>query len=103
MLADAPEWLLELVAPRQAGPANKRRSGSEWAALLSGLIEGNRDVGLTTLAGILFRELPAELAYQVLHGINDARCRPPLSSEQVDKIANSIAGREADQRARSGP
>lgn len=85
-----------------AAPAVKppRRSGGEWATLLANLGEGRRDVGMTEIAGVLFRELPAELAYHLLHTVNEARCKPSLSSDQVDKIASSIARREAARRSR---
>jgi hypothetical protein len=98
-LSPAPKWVLERATmPKTEGA---RRSGSEWASLFSNLGEGNRDIGLTTLAGILFRELDPMLAYQLLHVTNEARCKPPLSSEQVDKIASSIGGREARKLRRS--
>lgn len=103
---DVDEALRGVQIPDSAPAAHKpadftRRSGNQWGALLSDLGQGGRDVGLTTVAGILFRELPAEFAYQLLHAVNDARCKPPLPTEQVDKIANSIASREADRRSRS--
>jgi hypothetical protein len=82
-------------APPVSAEPKRARSGAEWAALLDNLGEGNRDHGLAQLAGVLFRGLPARLAFEILHSVNESRCKPPLSPEQVDKIADSIARREA--------
>jgi hypothetical protein len=61
-------------------------SGGEWVELLNALKQGNRDNGLTKLAGVLFRELPPRLAEALLHSVNSSHCRPPLDSTQVNKM-----------------
>ncbi|MEW6435134.1 MAG: primase alpha helix C-terminal domain-containing protein [Myxococcota bacterium] len=88
MLAEAP--------PLPSTPSRPRLTGAEWIGLLDQLGEGNRDSGLTRLAGTLFRELSEpRLAELLLHAANARFCRPPLDDHQVAKIAGSIARREA--------
>ncbi len=69
-------------------------SGGDWVGVLDSLREGNRDNGLTRLAGVLFRELSPRLAEALIHSVNSSHCRPPLDSAQVEKIAASVARRE---------
>lgn len=69
-------------------------TGGEWVELMNSLQQGNRDNGLTKLAGVLFRELPALLAEALLYSVNSSHCRPPLDSAQVNKIVASVARRE---------
>jgi hypothetical protein len=76
------------------------KTGAEWFDELEQIPDGERDSTLASLAGRLFRsDLQPELAYSLLCAVNEARCKPPLDSAQVVKIANSIAKRE---RARRG-
>lgn len=72
-------------------------SGADWLQHLAHLGEGNRDNGLTQLAGLLIRVLPPALAEELIHLVNDARCKPPLDPAQVDKIVGSVARREAQR------
>lgn len=92
-LAPIPQWLVDRLTAGQMSDSN-RRSGAEWAELIREVSEGGRDETLTRVAGILFRKLPAAFAFEVLCVVNEARCKPPLDDRQVEKIANSIAGRE---------
>ncbi|GGY81990.1 AAA family ATPase [Marinobacter zhanjiangensis] len=60
------------------------------------IVDGNRDVALTSLAGTLrrqgFKENEIEAALQE---INRSRCQPPLDSAQVSKIARSVGRYDA--------
>lgn len=99
-LADLPAWLLErLVQPAADGP---RVPTSEWLRIVrDGLTEGERNHGLARLTGHLLRRyVDVDLAAELVHLVN-ARCRPPLPSPEVDRIVESIAGRELQRRTRS--
>jgi len=89
---------LFLIDAPAAPPARKAPlSGVEWLGQLERLGEGNRDNGLTRLAGLLIRALPPELAEQLIHSVNATHCRPPLDEAQVNKIVSSVARREAER------
>ncbi len=99
-LAPVPGWLLTLIASgagaREAAPA------SRWLALVAGVDEGQRNVELASLAGHLLRRyIDVDLAAELLHLVNQHRCRPPLPDSAVDVILDSIAGREARRRERA--
>ena len=98
-IAPAPVWLIVLLGGPKAGVAAKANGGAtalpnDWVALLGAIPEGRRDETLARLAGALFRRLRPALAYELLRAVNEARCRPPLSTDEVDKVANSIASKE---------
>jgi hypothetical protein len=76
------------------------RPDSQWAKLILGSIrEGSRNNVLAQLAGHLLgiKSLDPEIAAALIHSVNDARCRPPLSFDQVEGILESMASRELDQ------
>jgi hypothetical protein len=86
-----------LLATLPAAPPVRRQAttGEEWIEVFGSLAEGNRDAGLTRLAGAYFRGLSSpRLAEATLHAVNRAFCRPPLPDDQVAKIARSIARSE---------
>lgn len=88
--------VIAAAPPLPSTSSRPRLTGAEWIALLDQLGEGNRDSGLTRLAGVLFRELAEpRLAELLLHAANARFCKPPLADDQVAKIASSIARREA--------
>lgn len=89
--------LFLLDAPEVPQKRRQPLSGADWLQHLANLGEGNRDNGLTQLAGLLIRALPPALAEELIHLVNDARCKPPLDSSQVDKIVGSVARREAQR------
>ena len=56
------------------------------------LREGERNVGLAKLAGHLWRAgLSLETLRAALHSENQSRCNPPLETDEVDRIAASVA------------
>jgi hypothetical protein len=63
-----------------------------------GLIDGERNVGLTRLVGhLLAKDVDARLVLELAHAIN-ARCRPPLEGREVDRVVASMCGRELRKR-----
>jgi len=89
-LADMPGWLRDIVfeEPGRAVAHDAPRSTQR----LHGIIpEGKRDDTLTSLAGTMrWKGFTREAIAAALHEQNEACCRPPLSREQVDKIARSV-------------
>jgi hypothetical protein len=84
-IADAPVWLLGAVTtPDEVVPTPVAEVGI--------LPTGNRNDGLTRLGGGLRRKgsTQAQIEIELLIA-NARRCRPPLSEEEVFKIAASVA------------
>lgn len=94
-IAPLPAWIVELVrAPKVVAT----RPANEWLDLIRSIGEGARNDTLVRLAGRLFRtQLPPELACELVHIVNEARCSPPLTSDEVNRLLESIAKRDADQ------
>lgn len=84
-LPPVPDWLSELAA--------KRNGKHQAAAPVEDVITaGGRNQALASIAGTMRRRGmgAAEIA-AALQVTNRDRCRPPLPSDEVDKIAQSIA------------
>lgn len=102
-MAPMPAWVLKVVRERPGGPARPPVQRSEWLRIVrDGLGEGERNQGLARLVGHLLRryvdvDMVAELAYRVNAGF-----RPPLDRKEVDRIVDSIAGRELRRRQKGG-
>jgi len=96
-LAQLPAWLLtQLSVTREASP---RTPASEWVAIARhGLHQGERNQGLTRLTGhLLARDVDAHLVRELVLLVNH-RCKPPLTEDEVNRIVESIAGRELRKR-----
>jgi hypothetical protein len=88
--APPPDWLL-----RPAAPAG-RRAGHPltfWRNLIAdGVEEGGRNSALASLSGhLLWHGVDEQVAIELLLAWNRARCRPPLSDEEVVRTVESIA------------
>lgn len=82
--APLPNWVHQLVRERQAGP-----SQSGGAKLFK---EGQRNTGLTSIAGWMRRQGLSEQAIaRALAEINATSCEPPLPPREVGQIAKSVA------------
>lgn len=92
------EWLMD---PENAGlavpppwvlaPGNGSAKTSAAPPLPERISAGQRDTLLTSLAGSLRRRGASEVAIlAALLAENEVRCDPPLSKEQVQKIAHSV-------------
>jgi hypothetical protein len=96
-VAEAPPWLLELVTAPTNG--NGATPASEWRTLAAGVSEGQRDCTIARMAGMLLRRFVDPIvALELLQAWNSMRCSPPLPPEDVERIINSIAGRELRRR-----
>ena len=93
--ADAPDWLLAILASRP----QKATTSPEWRALIAGVAEGARDCSVTKLAGhLLRRHVNPFVALGLLQAWNAANCTPPLPDADIERIVNSIAGKELRRR-----
>jgi hypothetical protein len=79
-----------------------RRSPRAGFPLLEGVVpDGNRNVDLTRVAGLLFyRGIRLPYARLILHSLNQTQCQPPKERSVVDTIVDSIARREEKHRGR---
>jgi hypothetical protein len=99
--APLPAWLLGLV--RQPANENGRAvPAAEWLRIVrDGLDDGERNQGLSRLTGHLLRRyVDVDLTAELVQLVND-RCRPPLPAGEVERIIDSIAGRELRRRLRA--
>ena len=102
-LAAAPDWLLARITERSTnGAGHAATAPSEWRALIAdGVPEGRRDCTLARVTGYLLRHhIDPIFAAELVRVFNAARCLPPLPDEDVERIVNSIAGKELKRRQR---
>ena len=93
-LPSPPDWLVEaldaLEQRRQSSSAAGEQQGGQQADI-GLLIEGQRNVGLASLAGRLRRAGLSQTELEVaLLEANRLRCRPPLAEKEVLAVARSI-------------
>jgi hypothetical protein len=85
--AEAPTWLLEVIER-----AGKRRKSAESVSTVGAVAEGGRNSHLAQLGGAMRdRGMSREAIEAALLIENAARCAPPLSDAEVQKIAASVA------------
>ena len=91
--AQAPEWLLDLVA---VDPQRKTaKTEGEWSAIMTPRLAGEgRHETLLTIAGLLFRRLPAAVAYELALAWNETRMTPPLERDDLDRLLSWLAKTE---------
>jgi Bifunctional DNA primase/polymerase, N-terminal/Primase C terminal 1 (PriCT-1) len=100
--AEAPPWLLDLLAAR-SGSNGHATPPEEWLALLtSGVDQGSRNHTIARLAGMLFRRLPdPKIAAELIACFNAVKCRPPLGPDELKRTLDSIAAKEMQRRGLS--
>lgn len=101
--ADAPGWLLHAVST----PASKINMATtppeQWRELVKGVVEGTRDSTTAKLAGYLLRRsVDPFVVLELLQGWNTTRCAPPLPESDIERIVDSIAGKELKRRQADG-
>jgi hypothetical protein len=100
VIAEAPAWLIELVAAPTNGNGNGATPPAEWRDLVTnGVDEGRRNDTLTRIVGHLLRRyVDPFVVCELVQSWNATHCRPPLLPKDVERIVNSIAGRELKRR-----
>jgi Bifunctional DNA primase/polymerase, N-terminal/Primase C terminal 1 (PriCT-1) len=94
-IAEAPGWLLA----KQNGVAVSATPSPEWRVLIEGVSEGARDCSIAKLAGHLLRHrVDPFVALGLLDSWNATHCTPPLPAADIERIVNSIAGKELRRR-----
>lgn len=84
LLAELPKWLLNFPKDR----TQKNQTGDKEPLIH----EGQRNDFLTSLAGTMRRRaMPEEAIIAALLEVNRLSCKPPLTEEEVGKIAASIS------------
>jgi hypothetical protein len=88
-LADLPAWLLD---PTQPG-GRSSHSLAHWRQLVrEGVDKGARNATLASLVGhLLWHQVDAAVALELLLAWNRMRCRPPLPDDEVARVVQSIA------------
>jgi hypothetical protein len=94
----APAWLVDLVTAQ-----SKRKTATthqEWNEKTQAIPEGQRNDVLTRFAGRLLNKGIDPLAtLEMCQSWNQTQCNPPLDREEVQRIVQSIAGREHTKRS----
>jgi len=99
--AQMPGWLLELTRADR-GDNRAAAPPDEWTRMLrEGIANGSRNVDLTSLTGYLLRRyIQVDVVAELVHLVNEHRVKPPKARSEVDRIIESIAGRELRRRER---
>jgi hypothetical protein len=97
--ATAPDWLLAKITGA-SGNGAAPTAPSEWRALIArGVAEGSRDNTVAKVSGHLLRRyIDPHVVLTLLQSWNTTHCTPPLPAEDVERIVNSIAGKELQRR-----
>lgn len=98
--AQMPDWLLRLVKGTAPGEMRPATPASEWVAMIqNGLPAGQRNNGLARLVGHwLHKDIHVLEVLALAQHFNETRNRPPLDTAEVEKIVDSLAGRELRKR-----
>lgn len=100
-LPPVPAWLLALIEQPPGGPAG-RKPAAEWLSMLRDGVPDHRHDRLAAITGhFLRRYIDVDLAAELVHLINEQRCRPPLPHEEVDRVFESICAAEQRRRGSS--
>jgi hypothetical protein len=94
-LAPLPEWVVALVS--QANKPAMRYSAEDLNKLVEGpVLEGERNDRITKLFGHVYGAMRPDrvVLYHLVYAWNAMNCNPPLSGEELLRIAESISGRE---------
>jgi putative DNA primase/helicase len=90
--AALPEPWLKRLRPRTEPKVCRVRGKGATKEAAAEIVEGQRNVRLTSLAGKLWRDgISHEALLAALQAENEKRCKPPLDQSEVKKIADSIS------------
>jgi Primase C terminal 1 (PriCT-1)/Bifunctional DNA primase/polymerase, N-terminal len=97
-IAAAPDWLLDR-AIGHSGNGKCATPASEWREIVRGVPEGRRDCTAARLTGHLLRKyVDLGVTRELIHCWNLSRNQPPLPTTDIDRIVDSIAGKETKRR-----
>jgi putative DNA primase/helicase len=97
--APAPEWLLKRIAAARNGISARTENGAAGAKLG----QGERNNGLTSLAGTMRRPgMSLQAITAALLEENRLRCEPPLPEAEVRQIAESVNRYNPGEEQRQG-
>lgn len=96
----APDWLISQVSRSGKSDEKLNAPQTEWRTLATECFdEGQRDNTVTRLCGYFLRQhVDPFVVLEILQLWNAAHCRPPLPADDVNRIVQSIAGREINRR-----
>ncbi|WP_257349071.1 bifunctional DNA primase/polymerase [Pseudalkalibacillus decolorationis] len=96
-IAEMPGYLIQMLKDEPS--QRKKKPTSYWANVMNGSKEGERNHTASQLAGHLFRRyVDPHIVLEVLHMWNQFKNESPLSKEELNKVINSIAGKELRRR-----
>jgi hypothetical protein len=91
-IADAPDWLLKLMASKPASSGQPYQK-KDWSHLKQPIPEGTRNNQLIRIAGHLCgKRVDGNILIPAMIGLNEALCQPPLELDELMQIINSAAG-----------
>jgi len=94
VIAEAPEWLLEMIRQSSGGsPGAPRRTSISVGTDGPTIFEGTRHNTLTSIAGKSFNGDVDQLEAD-LRAVNEHRCEPPLAQVEITRLARWFHGRE---------
>ena len=97
-LAPIPDWLMTLLIKGVEEPRREAEGQAE-----DKIFDGKRNTHLASLAGSMRRRGMTEEEIEIaLQAVNQLRCSPPLSEEEVAKIAESIGRYEPASNSKLG-
>jgi hypothetical protein len=97
--APAPRWLLDRISNGNGDGSGAATPPKQWRELVKGVTEGQRDCSAARLTGyLLHHHVDPVVVLELMQGWNATRCTPPLPTGDIERIVDSIAGRELKRR-----
>ncbi len=91
-VAAIPAWIVQRIRAGSCAP--KRTPVRDWVRMLDRIPEGERNDSLARLTGLLFaRGLHDDVVARLVMSVNQTACRPPLPTDEVIQIIESILRR----------
>jgi Bifunctional DNA primase/polymerase, N-terminal/Primase C terminal 1 (PriCT-1) len=98
-IAPLPDWMAKKLAKAHPG---RKRTREYWQDIAGeDIIDGQRNITITSLAGLLIRKVEPKLAASLIYAYNAQYGKPPLPNDEVNVILNSIAMREIHRKRQS--
>ncbi|MFC5713832.1 bifunctional DNA primase/polymerase [Thalassorhabdus alkalitolerans] len=99
-IANAPNWVLEmLISPKNE--KLKAKPTEYWTEIFRGVNSGKRNNSAASLCGYLLKkDITPELVVEIMKLWNQSRVYPPLNVKELERVIDSIAGKELARRQR---